>query len=285
MFFKSAYLNELSLDQVRKVAPAVFAQAPHERTSDRYLFIQTDLMLQGLIRNGWSVVSAVQQGNRGSKSLETNKHALMLARQDDLGKEFKVGGTMPLLKIQNSHDGLSSFEISTALFRKVCANGLTVPDGILMAPRVKHTKDMVNDVIEASYKVISEFPKLTQQVEFLQSVQLTAEERKVFSESAARLIFEQDKIDRTNKSLLNGWTVEKQLLVPKRQADRLEDLWTVTNVIQENAIRGNVKLVGETGKLSHAKEVKSLDRDKQINTELLMLAQKMAELKGVRLSA
>lgn len=286
MFFKSTYLRQTELETLTNKVPSIFAEQPHERTSDRYLFISTEKMLRGLTNNGWSIVSAVQSGNRASQNMTTNKHAVMLCRTDMLGQSFNVNDIMPLLKIENSHNGLSSFSISTAIFRKVCANGLTVPDTILAAPKIKHTKEMVNEVIEASYTVIKEFPQLVEQINAMKSVNLNKDEQRLLVESASRLIFNDDQIKRTNDLLSSrGYSVEDQLLKARRSGDLGQDLWSITNVIQENAIRGNVKLVGETGKVAFAKQVKSIDRDTKINTELMTLAQKMAELKGIKIAA
>lgn len=283
MFFTSRQLNEINTERLQKLAPAVFAQNPHERTSDRYLFIPTLQIVQELTKEGWAVVSAVQQRSR-TQSKETGKHALMLVRRDLLGSQYNAGDVMPLLKIENSHNGLSSFCLQAGLFRKACANGLTVPDTLFLSPKVRHTTGINKETVEASFRILQDYPQLMGRVDALRSVSLNDDERMILAASASRIVFEEDQIERTAQVYRQESAVAQQLLAPKRYEDKKTDLWTTINVIQENAIRGNVKIVGETGKIKSAKQVQNIDRDSKINKELLTLAAKMAELKGVKVA-
>lgn len=271
----------MSLDEIHRAAPAVFAAQKASRTSEKYLFIETRNIVEALMSEGWAVVSAVQTASRSFETKETSKHALMLARRDMINNQFDVGDTMPLIKIDNSHNGLSSFKLMSALFRKVCANGATVPDGYVSSPTIRHTQSMSGDVVEASYKLINEFPMLMEKIGALKGITLSVEEQRIFAASAARIIFEPEQI------LLNNnlrRPIADQLLVSRRYEDRKNDLWTTFNVIQENAIRGNVKILSENGSAKKTKAIKSIDRDSKINQELLTLAAAMADLKGVKIS-
>lgn len=277
MYFNpGSVIQPMSLDQIIKKAPAVTAERPHERTSERYLFIPTIKIVDGLMKNGWNVVSAVQ--SRGDK--DSGKHALMLVHGSEMGS-LEVDAVRPMLKLENSHNGLSSFHLSAALYRKVCANGLTVPEKMLVAPRVKHTKYIDKETIEASFKIIDEFPTLMNKVEAMRSVELSNEEQYLFAQSAARLIYEPEQIERTIQGYRKENVVEQQLLTPWRYADKQNDLWSVLNRVQENAIRGGVKLVGESNKARRTRKVNNIDRDSKINQELLTLANEMARIKGV----
>lgn len=281
MYFNSKQLRPMSLDEIHRAAPAVFAEQKASRTSEKYLFIQTRNIVEELMKEGWAVVSAVQTASRSFETKETSKHALMLARRDAISTQFDVGDTLPLIKIDNSHNGLSSFKLMSALFRKVCANGMTVPDGYVSSPTIRHTQSMAGDVVEASYKLINEFPQLMEKIAAMKSLTLNADEQRILARSAANIIFEPDQI------LLNDnlrRPIHEQLLVSRRYEDRKDDLWTIANVIQENAIRGNVKILSENGTSKKTKAVKSIDRDSRINQELMTLAAAMADLKGVKIS-
>lgn len=276
MYFNTHSMQTINMELLAKKAPAVFAEQPHERTSDRYLFIPTVKIVQGLVNNGWNIVSAVQ--SKGGK--EHGKHALMLMRNNDEYSQWEVDGVKPMLKIENSHDARSSFRLTAALYRKVCANGLTVPDSMFAAPRIKHTTNIDRDTVEASFSIIKDFPALMENVEKMRNVKLSNDERLLLASSAARLIYEPEQIERTQEFFRDEKAVEKQLLGARRYGDKHEDLWTITNVIQENAIRGNVKMVGESGKAKYTRKVTSIDRDSKINQELLTLANEMARIKG-----
>jgi hypothetical protein len=276
---------------ILKRAPQVFASEASRKTSDRYLFIPTEKIITGLTNNGWHVVSAIGQRSTKEDNRAFGKHSLMLVRNEQLeqARSMNKGDTLPMLRIDNSHNGLSSFKLTAALFRMVCANGLTVPDTMLASPSIKHTVNIDRDTIEASFKIIQDFPKLMNQIDGLKSIELNGDEKRFLAESAKNLIFESEAIARTNeladKRSRPDWSIENQLLRPVRFDDRKNDLWTTINVIQENAIRGNVQLLTEANKVRAARKVTSLDRDKTINQELMILAQKMAELKGLKLTA
>lgn len=288
MFFRHG-IQALSTDQLRRNAPAVFAEAPKSSTSEKYLFIPTINLVNGLQDNGWSVVSAVQTMNRKTTAemRDTNKHALFFARSEMLGRNLdNVGDTTPLIKLENSHNGLSSFALSTGFFRKACSNGLTVPETLYSAPTVKHTRNMRDDVIEATYKVLNDFPMLMQMQNVLKSIELTEEEKFLLGDTAAEIFFSreerQDLNEVARKYRNDRYLLESQLVAAKRYEDRKTDLWTVTNVIQENLIRGNIQTVNNDKRLQYKRKVTSIDRDNEIHEKLFAMTQKFAELKGVK---
>lgn len=295
MFFKSSHIAPMTDDQIRKSAPAVFCERPHSKTSfgkdssNAYLFIPTLDLVQGMRTNGWEVVSASQTMNSATdtENRMTNKHALFFARQDALGRAFNQGDVMPLMKLENSHNGLSSFALSTGFFRKACANGLTVPESIYAAPKVKHTQNLRNDVIEATYKVLNDFPMLMEMQKTLGCLNLSNEEVMLLGDAAADIFFERaerEKLSERAKQWRNDkYLLESQLVKPRRSEDYKKDLWTVSNVIQENLIRGNVQIVAANGRLNSKRKVTSIDRDNDIHAKLFMLTQKFAELKGVKI--
>lgn len=76
----------------------------------------------------------------------------------------------------------------------------------------------------------------------------------------------------------------EQLLVPRRHDDRANDLWTVWNVVQENAIKGGLRGVGRDD-LGRPRRVKSravngIDQDIKLNKALWLLGETMAALKA-----
>lgn len=288
MYFRQG-IQALSNDQLKRNAPAVFAEQPKSTTSDKYLFIPTINLVSGMEDNGWSVVSAVQQMNKATNAemRDTNKHALFFARTDHVGKTVNDIDTIPMIKLENSHNGLSSFFLSTGYFRKACSNGLTVPETIYSAPTVRHTKNMRDDVIEATYKVLNDFPMLMEMKQKLASIQLSNEERLLLADTATDIFFTREEREQSNaiaKRYRNDrYLLESQLVAAKRYDDRGLDLWTVSNVIQENMIRGNIQTVNNRQRLQYKRKVTSIDRDNEIHTKLFAMTQKFAALKGVQI--
>jgi hypothetical protein len=291
MFFSHG-IQVLNESQIMRNAPAVFATAPKSTTSDRYLFVDTAQLLRGLSSEGWSCVSAVQTMNKATNAelRNTNKHALFFARSEMIGRNLhNVGDTTPLIKIENSHNGLSTFNLSTGFFRKACSNGLTVPETIYSAPKIRHTKDMYSSVIDATYKVLNDFPKLMQMEEALRSIQLSHEEKLLLGDTAAEIFFERSEreaLNKISKTYRNDrYLLESQLISARRHDDRKSDLWTVSNVIQENLIRGNVRVVNNDFRLQYKRKVTSIDRDNDIHEKLFAMTQKFAALKGVKIGS
>lgn len=290
MYFNSRQLSPLSNDTIMKKAPAVFATAPKSTTSDQYLFVSTSKLIDGLRTQGWEVVTAKQTMNRSTdaENRATNKHALFLARNESLSRGANIGDSLPLLKLENSHNGASTFKLSAGFFRILCANGLSVPDSIYSAPKVRHTQDMRSEVIEATYKVLNDFPKLIGMRDALRSISLSNEEIMLLGDTAAEIFFSKEEREQMNltakRSRNDRYLIESQLIQTQRHDDRKTDLWTVSNVIQENLIRGNVRLMRDNGRLVSQRAVTSIDRDNDIHQKLFTMTQKFAELKGHKIS-
>jgi hypothetical protein len=293
MFFNSRQLQALSNDQLRMKAPAIFAEQPKSTTSDNYLFVPTIKLIDGMRSNGWQVVAAKQTMNRSSsiENKETNKHALFFARSENLQKGAYFNESLPLVKMINSHNGESSYGLASGFFRIICANGLTVPDSIYSAPKVKHVRDMASEVIDATYKVLKDFPLLVAMQQQLSQLNLSNEERMLFADAAADIFFtneERQTMNNIARSTRNDrYLIESQLTQAQRHDDKKNDLWTISNVVQENMIRGNVKTAtqneGSSFDLRSKRKVTSIDKDNDIHTKLFALTQKFAELKGLKI--
>jgi hypothetical protein len=284
MLFKS----QPTTDQLQARYPAIFATQEKDTLSDKYLYIPTYKLIEGLQSQGFNIVGAKQAKTR-TNSKEHGKHVVYMSHSSlTEAKSLLVPGThnrvdsgeIPLLALTNSHNGLSSFAIDTAFFRLVCSNGLLMPTSSLNSARIVHKKGMENDVIEASYSVIKSFPEQVAMIEAMKSIQLSGDERYLLAESATNLSFDEQTIE-LNKTL--GREIAPRLLTTRRYDDKKSDLWTTFNVVQENVIKGGIRIVreNEEGKrsLARTRAVNSIDRDAKLNKELMSLAQKFMQLK------
>lgn len=270
-----------SIESLQKYYPAIFAESAKETTSDKYLYIPTFKIMQGLESQGFKVIGAKQARSR-TNNAEHGKHVVYLTH-DSLNQksgELKVGQELPMVAITNSHNGLSSFMLDTAFFRLACSNGLLMPTSSTNSARIIHKVGMENDVLKAAYRVVNEFPKQIEQIEQMKDIKLNSDEKMFLAEAAQNLVFEQPQID-LNKQL--GREIAPRLLSVRRSADRNDDLWSTFNVIQENVIKGGIRVIrqNEQGQRSYARTraVNSIDRDSKLNKELMSLAQKMMSLK------
>ena len=76
----------LTDDEIRGVAPSVFATAAHESRSAGFAPIPTSQVLTALRREGFEVVQAQQQVARDSTRRQFNKHLLRMRHQSQCGK-------------------------------------------------------------------------------------------------------------------------------------------------------------------------------------------------------
>lgn len=273
------HLKELSMDDLQKRVPAAFALQEKETLSDKYLYIPTFQIVQGLIDNGFKIVGA-QSGTSRKNTNEHSKHVISLTHGTIEGLAAKEGTA--LIRIENSHNGLSTFKINAGFYRLVCSNGLIAPDSSVANSRIRHIQGMKEDVIEASFRVIEQMPLLMESLNHMKSIALNRDEKLLLAESSVNILFDQKTID-LNKTKRND--LRERLLIAHNNVDRTStDLWSTFNVIQENAIRGGFKMFRESekGEVNYAKrrEVTSIDSNKKINQELMALAQKFAELKS-----
>lgn len=142
MLFKQTVTKEA----LRQHYPAIFAESEKDTLSDKYLYIPTYKLLEGLESQGFQIVGAKRSGTRGN-SAEHAKHVVYLSHRSlDEQRALLINGThnridggeIPLLALTNSHDGRSSFAIDTAFFRLVCSNGLLMPTTSLNSSRIVH---------------------------------------------------------------------------------------------------------------------------------------------------
>ena len=106
------------------------------------------------------------------------------------------------------------------------------------------------------------------------SITLSSTEKEAFAKSAIPLRFDEHlKVDHND------------LLVPHRDEDKHNDLYTVLNVIQENMLRGNISGVNrETGRRFTSREITSISKDAEVNKNLWDIAERIASIKEPQLA-
>jgi hypothetical protein len=262
------------MDSIRSIAPSVFADQPHESRSSRYTYIPTSTVVEGLMANDFLPVRATQSSSRIEGKSEFTKH--MLRFRHASAQDVAVGDSVPELVVINSHDGTSAYKLMGGIFRLVCLNGMVVADSMCGSISVRHTGNVVDDVIEGSFSVMQGVTRALDVSQDWQALRLSAPEQQVFAEAAHELRFADSdgKIDTPIQAA--------QMLRARRNEDRADDLWHTFNRVQENAIRGG--LSAHAGREHDyrrvtTRPVKGIDQDVRLNRALWTLAEKMAQLK------
>ena len=256
----------LSNDQIARFAPSILATEAHESRGERYAFIPTIDVLNGLRSEGFQPFEVRQTKVRDVGRREHTKHMVRLRHANAL---HAVGNEVPEIILINSHDGSSSYQLLSGIFRMVCSNGLIAGD-VHNDVRVRHTGNVVNDVIEGSFEVLQNLQQVTGSIDAMRAVDLTEAEQRLLATSAIELRWgDQSPIK------------PQQLIVPRRYEDNKSDLWTTFNRIQENLVKGGMRGRSATGRRTTTREVGGVNENVKLNRALWQLAEGMRQLKGV----
>lgn len=172
----------LSDDQIYRVAPSIFAQAPHESRSLRYAYIPTATVLTELRKEGFQPFMVTQTRTRHEDRRDYTKHMIRLRH----ASQINVRGEANEIILLNSHDGSSSYQMLAGMFRFVCSNGLVCGDTVADV-RVPHKGDVAGQVIEGAYQVLHGFDRALESRESMKAIALDDGEAEVFARAALSL--------------------------------------------------------------------------------------------------
>ena len=257
----------LSDDQIHRVAPSIFADAPHESRSQRYAYIPTAAVLAELRKEGFQPFMVTQTRVRDEGKREHTKHMLRLRHASQIN-----GAEANEIVLLNSHDGTSSYQMLAGMFRFVCSNSLVCGDTVADV-RVPHKGDVAGSVIEGAFEVLSGFERVKESRDAMRAITLDEGEAEVFARSALAL-----KYDPTDNK--PAPITESQILMPRRFDDRRPDLWSVFNRTQENLTKGGLHGRSANGRRQQTRPVQGIDSDVRLNRALWMLADGLRQLKA-----
>jgi len=261
--FRSAY--PLSNETIRQYAPSVMAAEAHESRGDRYGFIPTINVLDGLRSEGFQPYEVRQTMVRDQSRKEFTKHMVRMRHASQISTQ----GEVPEIILINSHDGTSSYQLMAGVFRFVCSNGLIAGD-VCNDVRVRHSGNVVDDVIEGATRVLDNLQIATDRIEQYKGINLAPDEQLAFASAALQLRWEPESTPVAPGSVLRA----------RRYEDRGSDLWTTFNRVQESLIDGGVQGRGTTGRRMTTRAVNGVNENVKLNRALWSLADSMANLKS-----
>jgi hypothetical protein len=254
---------------ILRVAPSVFATAKHESRSARYAYVPTIEVLHGLQKQGFQPFMVCQAGTRVPGKSEFTKHMLRLRRLGG-GNTDEVNDIILL----NSHDGSSAYQMLAGCFRFVCANGMVC--GETRADiRVRHSGNVVDNVIEGAFRVLDDFELIDEQRDGMKRLTLNQGEQQAFAHAALELRYGQE-----DGQPWRAPVTEDAVLAARRLEDTGPSLWTTFNRVQENLLQGG--LVGRSAhnRRQTTRAVAGIDQNVKLNRALWTLANEMKRLKA-----
>lgn len=238
--------------------------------SGRYTFIPTIQIVDRMRAEGFQPVAVRQSNTRIEGKQEFTKHMLRFRdmRSGNVPAVRSLGEIYPELVLTNSHDGASAYKLDAGLFRLICLNGMVVSEGNVSQINVRHSGSS-DGIIEASYQIVEEFPKVLESVERFSALRLTAPQQKAYAEAALELRYD------AGTAPIRA----EQVIKPRRSSDAEPNLWNTFNTAQENLVNGGLRGRNvETSRRLRTREVAGISENTRLNKALWTLTTKMAEL-------
>jgi hypothetical protein len=259
----------LTNDQLMRIAPSIFATQPWHAMSERYAFIPTISVVEKMRSEGFLPFSAIQSNARIAGKGDFTKHLIRFrdVRQSESPAIRSLGQIYPELVLTNAHDGASAFKLDAGLFRLICLNGMVVEAGNIEQMNVRHTGS-ADGIIDASYSLVEEFPKVLESVEAFSQLRLEAPQREAFARAALSLKYEDASP-----------VTPAHVITPKRREDAAPTLWNTLNTVQEHLIGGGLRYRNvETRRRQTTRPVTGISENTRLNKALWTLTEEMRKL-------
>lgn len=262
----------MSKEQLKDACPLAFVNEPtNPKVSGKYLFVNTETIVDDLDKLGWKPVQAAQRKSRGNRTI-FSKH--MVAFQNPSIKITGKDGddSFPRIIMTNSHDGMQAFKFSVGIYRLVCSNGLVVADEEFSDFKIKHKGYTFDELREVVNQAVADLPNKVQVLNDMKSKILTQEQKNKLALDAM-LVRAGIKpgSEKAKKFVYDDETIE-DILEPKRDEDKGNDLWKVFNVVQEKVTQGEFSAALKGAKVRKVRKIKSFEKDLKVNKELFQLA-------------
>lgn len=275
----------LTLEDIAKACPAVVAEEKHESRSERYTFVPTRQILEFLLLQGFVPTQVVQTKTKKPGFETSVKHMVRIRHRDYLGDQYVDA---PETCLVNSSGGQSAYRVLLGWFRGICENGMIMGDYDKLL-HVKHMGDILQNIMNATYKIVEEGQKTIQVVESMKQVNLSRPEQLYLAERAIHARFD-------DKNPAEGQPVHKvvpyrpeHFLRIDRREDNADDLYTVMQRIQSNILpkeysRPYQRVRAYDNKGRHTiLPISEIDRSNEINGQMWnnameMLAEKKPQL-------
>jgi hypothetical protein len=259
-------------DQLKEVCPLAFAkEATNPKVSGKYLFVNTETIIDDLDKLGWKPVQAAQRKGRG-KSTIFSKHMIAFQNPDLKIKGSDGDDSFPRIIMTNSHDGMQAFKFSVGIFRLVCSNGLVVADEQFSDFKIKHKGYTFDELRGVVNQAVADLPNKVEVLNQMKKRVLTSEEKNKLALDAMLIRAGIEPGSEKAKKFNYDDETIIDILDPKRKEDEGDDLWRVFNVVQEKITQGDFHAALTGAKVRKVRKIKSFEKDLKVNKELFKLA-------------
>jgi len=220
--YAHAFGPTLSIDELRRHTPAVFAGQASARTKPTYRFINTAEVLEALQEAGFQPSAARQTRTRSGFDPSYARH---LIRLRPVRESITLVDCIPEICLINAHDGTSAYQLLAGLYRPLCTNGLLCRMGDFAVIRVAHRASVIADVVAGALQITAQFERIGETVRAMAARMLTESEQQGFAEMAYRI--------RWAKVEVRPAFEPARMLEARRPADDHPTLWHTLNRLPE----------------------------------------------------
>lgn len=243
--------------------PAAFASAPDTlRTSQRYVFISTQQLVNALIEADFQPTAA-----RQARAGVSVAHARHMIRFTHVRESVTLVDAIPEIILINAHDGSSAYTLRAGLYRPVCTNGLMTQIGEFGLIHVPHRGNVIADVVDGALRIMRGFGEVGAIVKRMHRHQLDERQRWDLAAHALKLRYHLP--DRHPPIAADA------LLLPRRPQDFGNSLWQTFNVIQENLLSGGIQGHTAQGRRTRTRGIRAIREDVRLNLALWQQAMSM----------
>lgn len=192
----------------------------HNNVSNKYNVVQPALIGQVMADNGLDIATLST-----GKARDADKVNFQRTLSRYRGPEIAEGVNLDVI-YDSKHMGRGQDRIFLGIYRIVCTNGLFAGINFFSAS-VRHNGNTYDQLSCGIKQALSMQSKLTETIKKMQSIQLDTEKSQLLASQAVSLLVP-----------ANTLQIKHNLLSIRRAEDQSNDLWTVYNRIQENAMQG-----------------------------------------------
>ena len=178
----------------------------------------------------------------------------------------------PRIILTNSHDGRQAFQFNVGIFRLVCSNGLVVADEEFANFKIRHKGYTFGELRNVVKQAVEDLPNKVQVMNDMKNRILSQEEKDKLALDS--MLIRAGIVPGSEKAAKFNYDAEtiEDILEPKRDADKGDDLWKIFNVIQEKITKGDFQSALQGAKVRKVRKITSFEKDMKVNKELFKLA-------------
>lgn len=239
----------------------------HSKVSERYTPINTELIIDKLLNNGFELHEAKEARVRKEENIGFQKHLVTLKYT-----QFETAEGVPTVVIRNSHNRSTGLSLFSGFIRFACFNGLIAGDSI-ESFNIQHRRSWESDVDQFLFGYEQKIHQMMGDYDKMKNKRMSSYDEKLFAKAVAELRYP-----------IEDYMDYRELTRVKRVEDKGDSLYLVFNRAQENILSGDFerRIITESeefGKVESwgkAKIITNVEEKVRLNREVYNIAMEFA---------